>query len=237
MPVTSEAERVRAWVEDKIIQPAKARGHRTFTVTAGDVHRELGLKNRVPLVCQALKSKRLLERNNLVLKDVSGPPSGLSTTLKVTYEIVSTGADESKPKPNPLWGLRGIAKDVFRRLGGGENFIRQERKELSAAMEERQPFKADAEASFKSVWQSIIAHAGEGFFTIRRQPFQYKLSGESVWIERDGHPINQALAQSEFRKAWKRWPVQGPGELQDLRGPSYIFAILSDPRVREGAES
>ena len=120
MPITSDAERVRTWVEDNVIQPARARGDRTFTVTAGDVHRDLGLKNRVPLVCQALKSKRLLEKNHLVLKDVSGPPSGLTTRLRITYEI---SADENAPARNPLWGLRGIAKDIFRQLGGGENFL------------------------------------------------------------------------------------------------------------------
>lgn len=235
MPVISDAERVRVWVEDKIIQPAKARGDRTFTVTAGEVHKELGLKNRVPLVCQALKSKRFLEQNHLVVKDVSGPPSGLSTTLKVTYEMVSTGGGPATATPNPFWGLRGIAKHVFKQLGGGENFIRRERQELSAALEDRQLSSVDADAKFQSVWQSIAAHAGEPFTTVKQRPFRYKLAGDSVWIERDGHSINQALGQSEFRKAWERWPVTGPGALQDLRGPSYIFAILNDPRVRKGA--
>jgi hypothetical protein len=27
--------------------------------------------------------------------------------------------------------------------------------------------------------------------------------------------------------------VSGPGALQDLQGPSYVYAILTDPRVRE----
>ena len=29
-------------------------------------------------------------------------------------------------------------------------------------------------------------------------------------------------------------PVDGPGALQDLRGPSYLFAVLMDERVRMG---
>ncbi len=232
MPATSDAERVRTWVEDNVIQPARARGDRTFTVTAGDVHRDLGLKNRVPLVCQALKSKRLLEKNHLVLKDVSGPPSGLSTTLRITYEI---SADENAPARNPLWGLRGIAKDIFRQLGGGENFIRREREELSAALERRQVLMIDPPPDFQGLWQAIAAHAGEGFVTVRRLPFRYTVAGDSVSIERDGRAINRILGQNEFRKAWKRWPVSGPGELQDLQGPSYIFAILNDPRVRQHA--
>ncbi len=231
MLITSDAERVRTWVEDNVIQPARARGERSFTVTAGDVHRDLGLKNRVPLVCQALKSKRLLDKNHLVLKDVSGPPSGLSTTLRITYEISTPG--ESAQAPNPFWALRGIAKHVFKQLGGGENFIRQERENLSAATERWQASKGDAATEFHRVWKSIAAHAGEGFTTIQGRTFRYRLAGDSVRVERDGRAINQALAKSEFQKAWERWPVTGPGELQDLRGPSYVFAILSDPRVRE----
>lgn len=235
MPAISDAERVRAWVEDKVIQPARARGDRTFTVTAGEVHKELGLKNRVPLVCQALKSRRLLDKNNLVLKDVSGPPSGLSTTLKVTYEMSSAGDAQSTQTANPFWGLRGIAKKVFKQLGGGENFIRQERQEFSKAMAAREPSTADADAGFQNVWRSIAAHAGEDFTTVKHVQFRYTLAGDSIRIEREGHAINQALGQSEFRKAWKRWPVSGSAQLQDLRGPSYIFAILSDPRVGASA--
>ena len=85
----SATVRVREWVRNHIVQPAKARGDRMVSVTAGEVHHELGLKNRVPVVCQALRSKRFLEANHLVLKDMTGPPSGLSTTVKFTYEIVS----------------------------------------------------------------------------------------------------------------------------------------------------
>ena len=227
MRASSDAERVRVWVEEHVIQPAKARGERVITVTAGDVHRDLGLKNRVPLVCQALKSKRLLDKNHLVLKEVSGPPSGLSTTLKITYEI-----GDSAPPPNPFWGLRGIAKDVFGQLGGGENFIRQERESFSRAMDERMS-SYETEPEFERVWKSIAKHAGEDFTTVTGLSFRYRLAGDSVWIERDGREINRALGKSQFQKAWARWPVDGPGELQDLQGPSFLFAILDDARAWE----
>jgi len=226
---TSDAERVRVWVEENVIQPAKERGERVVTVTAGDVHRDLGLKNRVPLVCQALKSKRLLEKNHLVLKEVSGPPSGLSTTLKITYEIGDSG-----PARNPFWELRGIAKDLFRELGGGENFIRQERESFSKAMDERaSAFQIEPE--FERVWKSIAKHAGEEFRTTTGLVFEYRLAGDSVWIERDGREMNRALSKGQFAKAWARWPVTGPGELQDLQGPSFLFAILDDARAWEDA--
>ncbi|SRR6266851_2183208 len=137
MPSTSESPtvRVREWVQNHIVQPAKARGDRLITVTAGEVHNQLGLTNRVPVVCQALKSKRFLQENQLVLKDVSGPPSGLSTTVKFTFEIVSSDTDGAAKKPHPLWALLGIGKAMFGELGGGENFIKSERAMFSAAAE------------------------------------------------------------------------------------------------------
>ena len=85
------------------------------------------------LFTKALRSKRFLEANNLVLKDVTGPPSGLSTTVKFTYEIVAGDTDETAKKRHPLWDLVGIGKTVFGELGGGENFIKSERAKLSAA--------------------------------------------------------------------------------------------------------
>ena len=229
MSIISDAERVRVWVEEKVIQPAKARGETIVTVTAGDIHRDLGLKNRVPLVCQALKSKRLLDKNHLVLKDVSGPPSGLSTTLKITYEIGDSG-----PVRNPFWELRGIAKDVFRELGGGEKFLREERESFSKAMDERMSTYG-VEPEFERVWTSIAKHAGEDFKTVTGLLFRYRLAGDSVWIERDGREVNRALGKNQFTKAWARWPVEGPGELQDLQGPSFVFAILDDSRAWEDA--
>ena len=228
----SDTERVRAWVQTNVIEPAKARGERVVSVTAGDVHKELGLKNRVPVVCQALKSKRFLRANHLVLKEVSGPPSGLSTTVRFTYEL-EPGAPATA-SPSPLWDLLGIAKTLYQDLGGGENFLRKEREQFSAAVEQRERL-VGGKTDFDAVWRSVVAHTGENFSTVKGLPFRYVQAGDSVWIERDGQIIDQTLARGQFQKAWERWPVAGPSELQDLRGPAYVFAILSDPRVRKGA--
>jgi len=236
MPIstTSDTERVREWILKQIILPARERGDRIVSVTAGQVHKQLGFQNRVPLVCQALRSKRLLEQNHLVLKEISGPPSKQSTTVKFTYEIAS-GDTPTPSERSPLWDLAGIAKGLFQEIGGGETFIRNEREQLAAALENHLSPQRNTEGEFNRIWQSVGAHTGEDFSTIKGLPFRYALAGQTVWIERDGRRIEQVLGQSEFRKAWERWPVGGPGELQDLRGPSYIFAILSDARIRKDA--
>jgi hypothetical protein len=124
------ADKVRQYVVKEYIRPAQVRGERIVSVTAGDVHKALGLKNRIALVCTALRATRFQSENHLRLKDVSGPPSGMSTSVKFTFEIVPgvTGSDVAEA--NPLWQLRGIAKDMFEKVGEWEDLIRKEREQL-----------------------------------------------------------------------------------------------------------
>ena len=58
----------------------------------------------------------------------------MSTTVKFTFEIASAGTAE----PNPLWQLRGIAKDMFKKLGEWEDLIKQEREELADLQDKMQ---------------------------------------------------------------------------------------------------
>lgn len=77
------------------------------------------------------------------------------------------------------------------------------------------------------VWPRIIASAGQEFHQFRGQAFTYRVLGDAIV------PSTTAisLGKSQFARALDRWPVSGPGELQDLFGPSYLYAILSDVRV------
>jgi len=81
--------------------------------------------------------------------------------------------------------------------------------------------------SIDEVWQQIESLAGREFTQKRGGTFSYAVSGGHVIPDRTNHQI----PKSHFQKALDRWPVPGPGELQDLRGPSYIYAILADRRL------
>ena len=134
MPATqsiTRADRVRQYVLTEYIRPARERGDQNVSVTAGEVHKALGLKNRIPLVCAALRSARFQAANHLRLKDVTGPPSGMSTTVKFTFEILGSTSGPGTAAVNPLWNLRGIAKGVFEKPGEWEDLIKQEREQLS----------------------------------------------------------------------------------------------------------
>jgi hypothetical protein len=126
----SDSDTVRQHAAEVYLRAARLRGDRTFSVNVGVVHKTLSLTNRVPLVCAALTSRKFLVENNLRLISKTGPPSGQSTTVTLTYEILGTS---QLPPADPFLALRGIAKDVFHALGGGEAFIRKEREEFSKA--------------------------------------------------------------------------------------------------------
>ena len=124
--LNSVSDSIRNHLTEVYLKPAIRKGERTFTVNVGAVHKALGLTNRVPQVCAALESRKLLDENHLQVISKSGPPSGQSTTVTFTYEILPQERGFATAA-NPLSELRGLAKDIFRKLGGGEAFIRNER--------------------------------------------------------------------------------------------------------------
>ena len=131
MVQNTHAEQVRKYARLEYIEPARRRNEATVRIVAGEVQKAVRLTNRVPLVCQALKSHKFLDENHLILEKWEGPPSGMSTTVTFTYRLLdSDQKGPSAPAEWPLLKLRGIARDVFHSLGGGEAFIRKEREQF-----------------------------------------------------------------------------------------------------------
>jgi len=124
-------EEVQRHVLSAYVGPAKVRGENTIRIKAGDVHRDLHWVNRVPSVCTTLGSKKFQRETGMELVAKEGPPSGMGTRAVFTYHL-STGNESVRPdhEKGLLDGLYGIAADVFRELGGSENFIRKEREQL-----------------------------------------------------------------------------------------------------------
>jgi len=122
----SNADRIRMHGRERYVVPARGRKETTFSIRTGDVVRELKLNGHAPAVCSALKTDEFLRENDLRLVNKSGPPSGQSTTVVYTYEFINP--DQQAMSRDDAWNkLRGIGKDIFAALGGGEAYIRQER--------------------------------------------------------------------------------------------------------------
>lgn len=123
---SSVSDLVRDHAHNAYVNPARRHRERTFSINVGEVHKAVALRNRVPLVCQALQSEKFLRANALRLVSKAGPPSGQSTTVTYTYEFVD--ADQPPAPLDDSWKrLRGALKDVFKELGGGEAYLNAER--------------------------------------------------------------------------------------------------------------
>jgi hypothetical protein len=90
-----------------------------------------------------------------------------------------------------------------------------------------------ADIDIQQVWSRIVSHAGETFTQIRGQEFTYAVNnaGNSIGLS----TTNQSLPRSIFATALERVPFTSTVALQDLRGPSYLYAILMDDRIRQAA--
>lgn len=82
-------------------------------------------------------------------------------------------------------------------------------------------------ADFDLIWKRIQDNAGEIFHQKTGGQFRYRVDGGTVYPDR----TSRALPRSQFQKAFERSPLRGPGELQDLQGPSYLWAVLTDRRI------
>jgi hypothetical protein len=84
-------------------------------------------------------------------------------------------------------------------------------------------------ADFEHVWNRILACEGQQFHTKTGLPFTYRVDGAVVVPDRTNYPLHL----SQFAKAFELMPLHGPGEINQLvRGPAYIYAILTDLRTR-----
>ena len=77
------------------------------------------------------------------------------------------------------------------------------------------------------VWHRIEQHAGSDFQTVTGISFSYSTRPRTIKLTN----TNRSISRTQVDRALKRWPVAGPGQLGDLQGPAYLYAILADGRV------
>ena len=81
---------------------------------------------------------------------------------------------------------------------------------------------------FSTVWRRIETHAGAVFSQIRGGEFRYTIKSGCVFLDR----TNRQIPRSNFESAFKLVPLKNTVPLQRFQGPSYIYAILMDGRIR-----
>jgi len=74
----------------------------------------------------------------------------------------------------------------------------------------------------------LIKHEGEKFFQKMGQAFTYEVKRNYIVPS----TTNYNIPISDIVKELKREVVTKTTELQDLRGPSYIYAFINDDRFK-----
>jgi len=75
----NHSDQVRDYCLNNYIMPARKRGDKTISIRAGDIHKEMNLKNRLPLVCSALGTQTFEEMANVERISITGPTNGANT--------------------------------------------------------------------------------------------------------------------------------------------------------------
>jgi hypothetical protein len=82
-------------------------------------------------------------------------------------------------------------------------------------------------ALIDAVWSRIVAYSGEVFHLLGGKSFTYSVSADTIRMDTG----NTDLVQRQIETALGRMPLANPDDLNDLQGPAYIHAILTDPRI------
>lgn len=83
---------------------------------------------------------------------------------------------------------------------------------------------------FEPIWQAILAHAGEEFYTATGKSFTYAAHGSYII---SSNAQTAKLARGNFEKAYRNMDVYSPTEFSHkIIGSSYVKAILRDQRIK-----
>lgn len=82
----SYSDEVRTYCNSHYIQPARTAGKSEISIRAGDVHKAMGYKSRMPLVCSAIGASLFSENHGVRRIAVDGPLNGANTVFR--FELI-----------------------------------------------------------------------------------------------------------------------------------------------------
>jgi hypothetical protein len=87
-------------------------------------------------------------------------------------------------------------------------------------------------ASIEQIWERIERHAGETFRLKQGKEFTYDVDGGAIRL----HTANRQIPRSDIDRALGHVSFESTTVVNRLRvqGPSYVYAILMDARIRAG---
>lgn len=134
MPAYGATDRVRHQAVAEYIEPARRAGAKRVHIHSGTFNKKLVEShvlppNRLPLICNALASRKFQRENHLALESVEGPPSGHSSTVVYTYRLepLPPSSASAPAASSNFLNLRGVLKNTYKQLGGADRFHKAQR--------------------------------------------------------------------------------------------------------------
>jgi len=131
---------------------------------------------------------------------------------------------------DPVLLMLGIGKQLWK-SEPGDSFVERLRSEDAPPPFEGR-LNAPAQNVTESVWRRIESRQGEEFKTVTGLPFTYAVEGAGIWFFRHGRRINRKLTRTQVEVAIARCPLTSTTEIKDLMDYPYLFALLTDARIR-----
>ncbi len=132
---------------------------------------------------------------------------------------------------DPVLAMLGVGWQLWE-LEPGDTFVERLRSEDLPAPPAMHPSADPAGNLPEAVWRRMVAHQGEQFQTVRGLPFTFEVEGAGIWFFRDGKRVNRKLTRTQFEVALSRCPLARTTEISDLMDYPYVFAVLTDRRIR-----
>jgi hypothetical protein len=132
---------------------------------------------------------------------------------------------------DPVLAMLGVGQQLWEHEAGNQ-FVERLRSEDIPAPPRPRPPASSAEDLPEAVWRIIQDHQGEQFQTVRGLPFTFEVQGNGIWFFRDGKRVNRKLTRTQLDLAVSRCPLKSTTEIKDLMDYPYLFALLTDRRIR-----
>ncbi len=108
----NQADRIRAFVMNTYIAPARARNVGEVDVRAGDIHRDMSLANAMPAVCSALGSNNFEQYAGVRTIARTGPSNGSNARFR--FQVLGPQRSEQPPTITAPFNLASTARPVLR---------------------------------------------------------------------------------------------------------------------------
>lgn len=217
----TQADRIRTFVLDHYISPARAEGRAEITVRAGDVHQAMGLSNAMPNVCSAIGGGKFEQLAELTRSRRTGPTNGANVYFQ--FGLGVRPAAEPLIAPAQEAQHRSVQPELRARLDLTGAVV------LVSCVKSKRPSRSPARLLYTSAWfqkvRDIVEASGARWFILSAR---YGLVAPNAEIEPYERTLN-TLGVAE-RRAWASAVLDKL--LPELTGENRVVMFAGD-RYRE----